>query len=219
MKIDFVSDIVCPWCAIGYAALNEALARVPEVQPVEWHIQPFELNPQMAPEGEDVGEHLRRKYGLAAAQLEQNRERLRERGASVGVHFGERSRIWNTFDAHRLLHWAGLPAQPAGAQRALKQALLSAYHEQGENVSDPEVLARHAAAAGLDEAAAREVLATKDAYAADVRARQALDREHGISGVPAVIIDDQYLISGGQPVEAFEQALRQILQAQAQPGS
>jgi predicted DsbA family dithiol-disulfide isomerase len=207
MKIDFVSDIACPWCAVGLNSLERALERLGDEVSVQLHFQPFELNPQMPPEGEDTVQHLSRKYGLAPDQLAKNREALRERGASVGFRFGERPRIWNTFDAHRLLHWAGLSGD--GPQRALKHALLGAYHTDGENPGDAAVLLRAARQAGLDETAAREVIES-DRYADEVRAAERHWQELGIHSVPSVIIDGQHLIQGGQPPEVFERALRQL---------
>jgi len=205
LKIDFVSDVVCPWCAIGLSSLENALERVGGEIGAELHFHPFELNPQMAPDGEDIVEHLGRKYGIDAAQIARNREAIRQRGAAVGFRFGGRDRIWNTFDAHRLLHWAGLE----GRQLELKRELLAAYHGDGENLGDHAVLVRRAVAAGLDEARAREVLAT-NAYADAVRADERRWLELGIHSVPAVVVNDRHLISGGQPPEVFEQALRQI---------
>jgi predicted DsbA family dithiol-disulfide isomerase len=207
MKIDFVSDIACPWCAVGLNALERALERLGDEVPVQLHFQPFELNPQMPPEGEDTVQHLSRKYGLPPEQLAKNREALRERGASVGFRFGERPRIWNTFDAHRLMHWAGL--EGADRQRALKHALLGAYHTDGENPGSADVLLRAAAQAGLDLDRARQVIAS-DAYADEVRAAERHWQQLGISAVPSVIIDDRHLIQGGQPPEVFERALRQL---------
>ncbi|XHS78794.1 DsbA family oxidoreductase [Burkholderiaceae bacterium UC74_6] len=214
MKIDFVSDVSCPWCAIGLKSLEQALSRLPEL-PIELHFQPFELNPSMVPEGEDINEHLGRKYGLPLAQLEVNRQRIRERGAAVGFDFaqGARSRIYNTFDAHRLLHWAGTLAD-SDAQHRLKLALFGAYFTEGRDPSDHAVLVEKAVAAGLDAAAAREVLES-GRYAEDVREAEAFYQSQGINSVPAIIINDQHLISGGQPPEVFEQALRQLA-AQAQ---
>jgi predicted DsbA family dithiol-disulfide isomerase len=210
MKIDFVSDISCPWCAIGLNALEEAISRLGNAVAVELHFQPFELNPQMAAEGEEIVGHLSRKYGLTPEQCEQNAEMIRERGEAVGFTFGKgrRQRIYNTFDAHRLLHWAGLE----GRQRVLKRALLSAYLTHGENPNDPALLVRVAAEVGLDAARAEAILASAD-YAAEVRDRQAFYTGQGIHSVPSVIIDDRHLIQGGQPVEVFERALRQLAQA------
>jgi predicted DsbA family dithiol-disulfide isomerase len=207
MKIDFVSDVSCPWCAIGLNALEAALARVGDKVQAELHFQPFELNPQMAKEGEDVTEHLSRKYGATPQQAAANREAIRQRGESVGFTFNmdKRQRIYNTFDAHRLLHWAELQ----GRQRELKHALFEAYFTDGEDPSDHDVLVRRAAAVGLDAQRAREVLSS-DAHADDVRERERFFQGHGIHAVPAVIINDRHLIQGGQPVEVFERALRQL---------
>jgi predicted DsbA family dithiol-disulfide isomerase len=205
MKIDFVSDVACPWCAVGLHSFEMALARTGLADQVELHFQPFELNPAMPPEGEDTQQHLAKKYGLGPAQLAQGRETLRQRGAAVGFVFGERPRIWNTFDAHRLLHWAAIE----GRQRALKHALIAAYHTHGENPGATDVLLRLAGEVGLDVERARTILAS-DEYAAEVRAAERHFQELGISAVPSVIIDDRHLIQGGQPPEAFEQALRQL---------
>ena len=207
MKIDFVSDIACPWCAVGLNSLERALEKLGDEVSVQLHFQPFELNPQMPPEGEDTVQHLARKYGLSPEQLAKNREAIRERGASVGFTFGERPRIWNTFDAHRLLHWAGLAG--AEPQRALKHALLGAYHTEGDNPGDADVLLRAAKQAGLDEAEAREVISS-GRYADEVRAAERHWQQLGISSVPSVIINDRHLIQGGQPPEVFERALRQL---------
>jgi predicted DsbA family dithiol-disulfide isomerase len=207
MKIDIVSDVVCPWCAIGLKSLEAALARLEGQVSAELHFQPFELNPQMGPEGQDIVEHLGQKYGIDAEQIERNQHNIRERGASVGFRFemDKRSRTYNTFDAHRLLHWAGLE----GRELPLKHALLEAYFTHGRNPSDHEVLVQLAADAGLDAARAREVLAS-GAHAEEVKQRERFYLDHGIHSVPAVIVNDRHLISGGQPPEVFEQALRQI---------
>jgi predicted DsbA family dithiol-disulfide isomerase len=173
------------------------------------HFQPFELNPQMGPGGQDLGEHLTQKYGSTPEQQAQIRQTIAERGAEVGFTFhpGGRGRVYNTFNAHRLLHWA--EGQGAGAQHQLKKAFLESYQGRAECVEDAEVLLAGVAAAGLDVAAAREVLAS-DAHTAEVRERQHFYTQAGIRSVPAVIINDKHLISGGQPVEVFEQALRRI---------
>jgi len=205
MRIDFVSDIACPWCAVGLNSLELGLARIGSDVPVELHFQPFELNPMMGPEGADAGEYLKAKYGMGDEQLAQNRAVIRERGAAVGFAFGDRLRVWNTFDGHRLLHWAGLQ----GRARELKHALLQAYHGEGRNPSDPAVLKELAAAAGLDAEEAARVLASDD-YATEVRAAEVEWQRAGIQSVPAVVINRRHLISGGQPPEVFEEALRRI---------
>jgi predicted DsbA family dithiol-disulfide isomerase len=207
MKIDFVSDVVCPWCVIGLGGLETALARVGNLVSADIHFQPFELNPDMPPEGQNIGEHIAQKYGSTREQSAANRAAIRERAAGVGftMAMGEDSRIYNTFNAHRLLHWAGLE----GRQSALKHALFEAYFTKGLNPGDPEVLVDAAAQAGLDPVAGRQVLSS-GAYADEVRQAEDFWRNQGINGVPAVIINDKYLISGGQPAEAFEKALRSI---------
>ncbi|MGH8085689.1 MAG: DsbA family oxidoreductase [Lysobacter sp.] len=214
LRIDFVSDVSCPWCAVGLKSLQQAIDKVGDEVAVELHFQPFELNPQMAPEGEDSNEHLARKYGASAEQLAQNREVLRQRGAALGFDFNQRSRVYNTFDAHRLLHWAG--EQGPASQLALKQVLLRAYFTDDRDVSSHAVLAAVAGEAGLDVDAARQVL-DSDRYASEVRAREQLYQGRGITAVPSVILNDRHLIQGGQPVELFEQALRKVA-AEAQAG-
>jgi predicted DsbA family dithiol-disulfide isomerase len=210
LKIDFVSDVSCPWCAIGLASLQTALQRVGPAVQVDLSFQPFELNPQMVAEGEDITEHLNRKYGSTPEQAAAIRETIRARGADLGFVFAmdKRSRIYNTFDAHRLLHWAHLE----GHQLALKQALLKAYFTDGEDPSDHSVLLRLAQSVGLDGARAQAILAS-DTYAADVRQQEQFYQQQGIHSVPAVVINDRHLISGGQPPEVFEQALRQLAAA------
>ena len=209
IKIDFVSDIACPWCAVGLKSLEAAIARVGDELKVELHFQPFELNPQMPAEGEDAVEHLTRKYGITAEQAARNGDAIRARGAELDFDFrmDRRTQVYNTFDAHRLLHWAG--SQGEGRQLALKHALLRAYFTDGENVSSAEVLARLAMEAGLDGDRARAILAS-DEYAQAVRAQQSFYANQGITAVPSVIFNDRHLVQGGQPVELFEQALRQL---------
>ncbi|MFZ3127451.1 MAG: DsbA family oxidoreductase [Rhodoferax sp.] len=209
LKIDFVSDVSCPWCAIGLASLQTALTQLDGQVQADITFQPFELNPQMVPGGQDIAEHLHEKYGSSPEQATAAREAIRARGAALGFTFNmdKRGRIYNTFDAHRLLHWAHL--ESAERQLALKQALLKAYFTDGEDPSNHTVLARVAGEVGLDAAQARAILAG-DAYADEVRAQEQFYLQQGIHSVPAVVINDRHLISGGQPPEVFEQALRQI---------
>jgi predicted DsbA family dithiol-disulfide isomerase len=207
VKIDFVSDVVCPWCVIGLRSLETALSRLEGRVLADIHFQPFELNPGMAPEGEDIVEHLRKKYRSTPEQIKLNSENIRARGTALGFEFdiNKRDRTYNTFDAHRLLHWA----DEQGKGTALKHALFDAYFTRGENVSDRDVLARAAEKAGLATDRAREVLAS-NAYADEVRKQEKFYIDNGVTGVPAVIVNQRHLISGGQPPEVFEQALRQI---------
>lgn len=214
LHIDFVSDVACPWCAVGLASLERALEELKEEVSAEIDFQPFELNPQMGPEGQDMTEHLTQKYGSTPQQQAQSRAGIAQRGASVGFTFRKegRGRIWNTFDAHRLLVWAG--EQGPRQQRDLKMALLEAYHGEGRSPADHEVLADVAASAGLDREQARLVLES-GRYAQEVRTREQEFQQMGISAVPSVIVNGRHLIQGGQPPEVFAQALRQIAEQSA----
>ncbi|QBX37609.1 DsbA family oxidoreductase [Brevundimonas sp. S30B] len=217
LHIDFVSDVVCPWCVVGLGGLETALERLkPEGITAEIAFRPFELNPDMAPEGENIVEHIGRKYGATPEQSAANREMIRARAAEAmpdvdgqpfDMRMGEDSRIWNTFDAHRLLHWAG--EQGADAQARLKKALFQAHFTDNRDLTDAGVLTQAAEAAGLDRAEAAEVLAS-GRHVEAVRAEQAQWRARGISAVPAVVVEGKYLISGGQPASVFEEALRKI---------
>ena len=217
LKIDFVSDVSCPWCVIGLKALDAALARVGGEISAELRFQPFELNPTMGAEGQDITEHITEKYGITTAQADANRDNIRARGAQLGFAFnmanaagGGRARIYNPFDAHRLLHWA--EEVDLGKQKALKEALFKAYFSDGQSPASHEVLVRVAGEAGLDAARARAILASNE-YADEVREREKYFLDHGIHAVPAVIINGRHMISGGQPAEVFEQALRKIATA------
>jgi predicted DsbA family dithiol-disulfide isomerase len=210
LQIDFVSDIACPWCAVGLASLQRALARIGDAVDAEITLHPFELNPEMRPEGEGIVDYIGRKYGRTPEQIEQTQATIRERGAREGFTFGERKRIYNTFDAHRLLHWARIE----GRQLELKLALLRAYHGEGKDVSNADVLIEAAKSAGLDGERAREVLQSGD-YADEVRTEERAFQELGIQSVPAIILDRKYLVSGGQPSEAFEEAIRKIIEDKA----
>ena len=213
MRIDFVADVACPWCAIGLAALERALERVGPELDVELHMQPFELNPTMPPEGAEVAQYLKDKYGMSDEQLKAGQAQLAARGKEEGFTFGERRYVWNTFDAHRLLRWAGAEGAP-GMQRALNNAMLVAYHGEGRNPSAPDVLLELVAAVGLDLDRAREVL-DSDAFADEVRAAEKFWQEIGIHAVPAVVINRKHLISGGQPSAVFERALRELATEEA----
>jgi predicted DsbA family dithiol-disulfide isomerase len=209
LRIDFVSDVVCPWCVIGMKALEQALANLNGVVAADWHFHPFELNPGMAAEGENSAEHVARKYGRSPDEGNEARNHIKAMGEQLGFSFkgGPDSRIWNTHDCHRLLHWA----EKAGRAHALKTALFEAHFHRGEPLNDAETLVAAALAAGLDAEAAREVLAS-DRYAAEVRADQAFWRdEQDINAVPAIIFNGKYAIMGGQPPATFEKVIRRIV--------
>ncbi|HLS57462.1 MAG TPA: DsbA family oxidoreductase [Zeimonas sp.] len=213
LRIDFVSDVACPWCAIGLASLQQALTQLRDSVRADVHLQPFELNPNLPFEGENADEHLMQKYGIDETQLATNRAAIRDRAAALGViiNTGHGSRVWNTFDAHRLLHCADL--QGLELALALKRALFRAYFTDNENVADHSVLIRAATDAKLDAGEARRILES-DRYADEVRAQERHFQQAGIHSVPATIIENNYLILGGQPPDAFERALRKIAVAQ-----
>ncbi|MEQ1780138.1 MAG: DsbA family oxidoreductase [Hyphomonadaceae bacterium] len=212
LRIDFVSDVACPWCVVGLRSLLQALDAVGDKVEAEIHFQPFELNPDMPPEGENTTEHVQKKYGADPARSAASRNAIRDSGAALGFKFNydANSRIWNTFDAHRLLYWAGI----GGKQLEMKEALFTANFTEQKSTSDHEVLIGAAKAAGLDEGAAREVL-TSGAYTAEVRHEEEVWRNRGISAVPSVIFNQRWMIQGGQPPKVFEQAIRQIVEGTA----
>jgi predicted DsbA family dithiol-disulfide isomerase len=209
LKIDIVSDISCPWCIIGFKALQTALKEIgPDITAnIEW--QPFELNPQMPTEGQDITEHLTQKYQISEQQADQNREAIKQRGLSVGYEFGNRGggRIYNTFDAHRLLHWA----KTQGKQTDLKLALFDLYFKDSGNPSAHEQLLETVKSVGLDVIEAKKIL-DSDQFTADVRQLQQYYQNAGVQSVPAVIVNNKHLISGGQPADVFQQALIKIAQ-------
>jgi len=208
VRIDFVSDVVCPWCVVGLRSLQAALARLEGQVAGDIYLQPFELNPDMAPEGENTSEHVRKKYGASSERSQGVRQVLKESGDALGFSFkyGPDSRIWNTFDAHRLLHWA----EAQGKALALKDGLFKANFTDQRDVSNHQVLADVAQSVGLDRASALAVLSSGE-FEAEVRAEEELWRSRGINAVPSVIINQKWLIQGAQPPEIFEQALSQIV--------
>ncbi|HVI55983.1 MAG TPA: DsbA family oxidoreductase [Luteibacter sp.] len=207
MKIDFVSDIACPWCVIGLGGLDIALDRLRDVIEPEIVFHPFELNPNMPPGGENTVEHIVAKYRIPADEARVNRERIKARAAEVGftMNTSDATRIYNTFDAHRLLAWAA----SKGKQHELKRQLFVVNFTEQTDPGNHDALVEAAGKVGLDPAEAREVLES-DRYADDVRRDEALWQSRGITGVPAVIVNDRYLISGGQPPDEFERQLRKI---------
>ncbi|MSQ56111.1 MAG: DsbA family oxidoreductase [Limnohabitans sp.] len=210
LRIDFVSDIACPWCAVGLGALEQALKRLDGKVQAQLHFQPFELNPNMPVGGQDLSEHLTEKYGSTPERQAQIRENICARGQEVGFTFNPdgRSRVYNTFDAHRLLHWAGADL-PMGSQHRLKKSFLNAYQGRAECIESHDVLLSAVKDAQLDVQEAERILKS-DTYASEVRAREQFYLNAGIHSVPAIIINERHLISGGQPIEVFEQALQEI---------
>ena len=208
MRIDFVSDVVCPWCAIGLAELETAISRLKGVVEPDIYLQPFELNPSLPPGGQSMTELMKEKFGnRPPEQVAAVREAVRTRAESVGftIAMDDNSRMYNSFDAHRLIHWAELE----GKGITMKHALFAAHFTNGENISDHDTLVAKAESVGLDPVQAREVL-TSDRYADEVRQAEFRWKAIGVNSVPSVIIDGKYLISGGQSADVFEQGLRQI---------
>lgn len=207
LKIDFVSDVACPWCVIGLLGLEKALDNVAGEIDADIAFHPFELNPDLPSGGKNGLEHIAGKYGMSFDRVRENRATICHRAAKVGftINTSDASRIYNTFDAHRLIAWAG----EKGRQLAMKQHVFALYFTQQKDPGDPDALANAAHAAGLNATEAREVLAS-DRYAEQVRSEEALWRERGINSVPAVVIEGRYLISGGHPPEEFERQLRGI---------
>lgn len=205
--IEIVSDVSCPWCIIGYRALEEALREldIEETVTISW--RPFELNPNMPTEGQDRVEHIQQKYGLTEEQGAANRQNLIDRGLSVdyAFNFPEKGRVYNTFDAHRLLHWA----KDQGLQTELKLALFDLYFKNAGNPSDHPQLLDCVGQVGLDRKQAQAVL-DSDKYTSEVRADQQLGQQQGISSVPAFIFNNKYLISGGQPKDVFINAMNEF---------
>ncbi len=207
ITIDFVSDVSCPWCAVGLRSLEAALVQLGDKVKADIRFQPFELNPNMPAKGQEISEHLMKKYGLTREQYEQNTEAMRVRGEEVGFEFGigKRSRIYNTFDAHRLLYWAGLE----GGQLALKHALFKAYFTDGEDPSDHEILTEVAEKAGLNATRTRDILSSGE-YAHEVRERERYYIDAGVNAVPSVIVNERQLIRGAQPAGIYAQVLSEI---------
>jgi predicted DsbA family dithiol-disulfide isomerase len=209
IKIDYVSDIACPWCAVGLGGLEQAIKKIGGEFEVDVHFQPFELNPDMPPGGQDVFEHLTQKYGKTVEQVRATQNDIKARAAAVGYPFHPEGRkhVYNTFNAHRLLHWAGLEFG-AQAQHRLKRELLVTYFQLAVDLDEPQNLLDAVNRAGLDSKRAADILGT-DEFAADVRAQQMKYTSMGIHSVPSIIINVKYLLQGAEPAEAFEEALRQ----------
>lgn len=204
LKIDYVADVSCPFCAIGLASLNTALTNLGNEVNVDVHVRPFELNPTMAQGGQDFISYLTAK-GAGPEQIAKSVASIRQRAADAGIRIelGDHHRIYNTFDAHRLLAWA----DEKGAQLELKQILYEAYFEKGQNPADHTVLVAAAAQAGLSKEEASGVLAS-EMFADKVREQERFWRDQNVTSVPVMFIDGKLAVSGGQAANVFEEALR-----------
>ena len=215
LRIDIVSDVVCPWCIIGLKQVEKALTLVGQDIAAETYWHPFELNPNMVPEGEDTAEHIARKYGSTPEQSRINRSRLADIGNSVGFAFnyGEGMRIYNTFNAHKLLTIFG-SERGWRAQTALKMALFTAYFQDRRDVSDVDVLCDIAEAQGMDRAVALAWI-NDAALTTSVRAEMAHWTDQNITGVPAIIFDQKYMVPGAQSAETFADVINKVLTKRA----
>jgi predicted DsbA family dithiol-disulfide isomerase len=213
MRVDFVSDINCPWCALGLAELKQALAQLGNTIDVELHFQPFELNPQLPPGGKNLAAYLHEKYGMDSARIDAVHQQLQERGSAVGFTFAKREFLWNSFKAHQLLCWA---EQELGltAQRLLKSGLMQAYHGEAKNIADEQVLLALIDQLGLPRERASEVLASGE-YSQVVRALEQQWHAAGINAVPSIIIDRKHLVQGAQPAENLVNVFNQLAQETA----
>lgn len=209
MRVDIVSDVVCPWCVVGYRQLTTAAKKMDPALALTVHWHPFELNPSMGSDGQNLHEHISEKYGTTRQQNLKGRERLRKEGESVGIRFNydDNSRMYNTFDAHQLLHWS---REDADLQTRLKEALFNAYFTRQLDVSAREVLVDVAASVGLDRSQAAELL-EQQTYAEAVRAEQRELLDNGVQGVPAIILDQRYSVPSAQSVDVFERILSRVL--------
>jgi predicted DsbA family dithiol-disulfide isomerase len=207
VQIDIVSDVVCPWCIVGYLQLRQALKQTGMTATPRW--QPFELNPDMPAEGENLRDHIMRKYGSTAEQSQTARHNLTALGADLGFafNFSDDSHMVNTFAAHQLLDWA----ESQDHQHALKLALFKAYFTDGLDVSDHNILVGIATAVGLKPEDARTVLTTKE-YADSTREKQQFWTSRGIQGVPAMVFSGKYLVTGAQGADTYANVLQQCVQ-------
>jgi predicted DsbA family dithiol-disulfide isomerase len=211
LRIDIVSDVVCPWCIIGYKQVEKALTLLGQPVEAEVHWRPFELNPDMPPEGEDAAEHIQRKYGRSAEQGKAVRTQIRDTASSLGFEFGEGGarRVVNTFAAHKLLTKAG-EVHGWQKQTALKLKLFAAYFQAGLDVSDETVLLDIAESVGLDRNEAQSWL-TDEVLVGKVRGELGYWRDENISGVPAIIFDGAFMVPGAQSAETFARVIEKIL--------
>ena len=212
IKIDYVSDVACPWCAVGLGNLNQAIAKLSNKVNFEVHFRPFELNPNMPKGGQDAIEHLTEKYGLTAEQVKANQANIRTKALEADFEFHPegRKRVYNTFDCHRLLYWAA-KEYSLQKQAALKKELLNTYFCLAVNLDDQENLLDAVIRAGLGKNRAQEILKGKE-FANEVRKEESNYTGAGISSVPAIILDNQYLLQGAQPPESFVNAFEQLIQ-------
>ena len=208
LQIDIISDVMCPWCIIGYRQLEEALDATGTEHEIRWH--PFELNPQLPPEGQSITENFQQKYDSPPEKTRETMEMYAEIGAQLGFEFNldDDSKMHNSFNLHQMLHWA----DQQGRKSDLEMALFAAHFTDGRDMSDIAVLAEVAEEIGLDRSEALAVLEDQR-FASAVRDQQKFWIEQGISGVPAVVFDKQHLVTGAQGVDNFTRIVNQLTEA------
>ena len=216
IKVHFVSDIGCPWCAVALGTLEQAIERLSDQADFEIHFEPFELNPQMKVGGENAIEYLGKKYGISEQQVKANQANIRERAAAAGFHFHPegRKKIYNTFDAHRLLYWAG-HEHGLASQHRLKRAFFNTYFCLAADFDKRENLLEAVQRAHLDQSAASKVL-EEGLFTKEVRAQAAYYRDQGINAVPNLILNNKYSLQGAQPLEILEASLKEVIQKSSQ---
>ena len=206
IQIDIVSDVVCPWCIIGYKRLEAAMKNLPQMKfSISWH--PFELNPNMQEGGENLREHLSRKYGITPSGSIEARKRLTEFGGELGFSFlyTDDMKIYNTLKAHQLLHYAREHAK----EHELKLKFFEDYFSLNKNMEDNDVLIESATAVGLDENQCKKVLQTNQ-YSSEVKAEIESYQAMGIHAVPAFIFNGKYLVSGAQGPSTFQSVIENL---------
>ena len=213
IKLDYVSDVACPWCAVGLGNLNQAMAELSDKVNFEVHFRPFELNPSMPVGGQDAIEHLTEKYGLTADQIKANQANIRAKALDAGFAFHPegRKRVYNTFDCHRLLYWAAKEYN-LQKQAALKKELLNTYFCLAVNLDDQENLLDAVTRAGLDKDRAHKILIGNE-FTKEVKEEETFYTKAGISSVPSIILNEKYLLQGAQPPESFINAFERLIQA------
>ncbi len=212
IKINFISDIGCPWCAVALGTLDQAMENLKDQAEFEIHFQPYELNPQMKIGGANAIEYLSNKYGISEQQVKANQAKIRERAAAAGFHFHPegRKKVYNTFDAHRLLYWAG-HEHGLASQHRLKKEFFNTYFCLAADFDKRENLLEAVQRARLDQSAASKVL-EEGLFAKEVKAQVAYYQAEGVNAVPNLILNGKYSLQGAQPLEILEASLKEVIE-------
>ena len=208
IKLDIISDVVCPWCIVGYKRLQKAISELGIEDKLEIEWQPFELNPSMPIEGQNMGEHLSQKYGSSVQDNNQNKERLKTLGAEEGFTFNffDDMKMVNTRDSHVLIEYA----KEQNKQTELNIRLIEAFYTEKKDISNREVLKQELLTVGLNSIEALERL-DKSKYKEEVEAKEQLWQNMGVSGVPTIVFNRKSALTGAQPTEVYKQVLTELL--------